>query len=170
MVRMTYIGWYILVLCYVMNWISLIAVMISNFDGAGNTAMSFGLACIMMIIGIPISFAGWYRPLYNGARTGKSSLFVWFFFAFSVHILLCCFWALGIPSTGSAGLIIALTAYGKDDPTSGTLCLFTGFAWGICAVWSLLRIYRAHQYYLSRSMSASSAKHEVATAAARASV
>lgn len=170
MVRMTYYGWYLLGLAYVFNWVALMVVLIDDFDGAGNTSLSFGLATLMMVIGIPISFAGWYRPLYHGARSGKSSLFLWFFFTFGIHILLCLFWALGIPSTGSGGFIIGLKAFSKDASTSGAFCLTGTFVWMTNVVYGVIRIYKAHQVYLGRGLSSSSAKREVAATAAAASV
>jgi hypothetical protein len=48
---------------YVLNFIASIALLSSKAEAAGST---FGVALVIMLIGVPVAFAFWYRSIYEG--------------------------------------------------------------------------------------------------------
>ena len=53
------------------------------------------LAVIYVLLGVPLSFWGWYLGIYNAAKNDSSYRYVFFFIGFSLHIGFCFFLAIG---------------------------------------------------------------------------
>ena len=68
---------------YVMNFIAAFSLLVTKGNGAGST---FGLALMIMLIGIPVSFVFWYRNLYNGVKRDRSiNCRSYLFLSVSIH-------------------------------------------------------------------------------------
>ncbi|RLN08886.1 secretory carrier-associated membrane protein 5 [Panicum miliaceum] len=57
----------------------------------------FFLATIYGMLGIPLSYLMWYRPLYRAMRTDSAFSFGWFFLCYLLHIGFCIFAAIAPP-------------------------------------------------------------------------
>ncbi|KAF2565548.1 hypothetical protein F2Q68_00024423 [Brassica cretica] len=57
----------------------------------------FFLATIYALLGCPISYLLWYRPLYRAMRTDSALKFGWFFLFYLIHIGFCIFAAIAPP-------------------------------------------------------------------------
>ncbi|EXC26238.1 Secretory carrier-associated membrane protein 3 [Morus notabilis] len=81
-----------IVLCLVFN---VIAVIVCWIRGGG--VKIFFLATIYALLGIPLSYVLWYRPLYRAMRTDSAFKFSWFFLFYLIHIGFCIFAAIAPP-------------------------------------------------------------------------
>ncbi|CAH8358007.1 unnamed protein product, partial [Eruca vesicaria subsp. sativa] len=89
---LAFASWLGIVLCLVFN---VIAVIVCWIKGGG--VKIFFLATIYALLGCPISYVLWYRPLYRAMRTNSALKFGWFFFFYLVHIGFCIFAAIAPP-------------------------------------------------------------------------
>ncbi|CAA6674756.1 unnamed protein product [Spirodela intermedia] len=66
----------------------------------------FFLAAIYAILGCPLSYVLWYRPLYRAMRTDSALKFGWFSLLYLIHIAFCIFAAIAplLSSRGRASL------------------------------------------------------------------
>ncbi|KAJ4881869.1 Secretory carrier-associated membrane protein 4 [Raphanus sativus] len=86
---LAFASWLGIVLCLVFN---VIAVIVCWIKGRG--VKIFFLATIYALLGCPISYLLWYRPLYRAMRTDSALKFDWFFFFNLIHIGFCIFAAI----------------------------------------------------------------------------
>jgi hypothetical protein len=105
-----YITWYITMVGLVINFIGTVAILLTFYD-VGLAAQDMGLACAYMVFYPPLQQVIWYRPLYNGARKDRASLYLCFLITHALHCLLVALILLGIPGTGSSGILNALAMY-----------------------------------------------------------
>uniref|UniRef100_A0A1J3H792 Secretory carrier-associated membrane protein n=1 Tax=Noccaea caerulescens TaxID=107243 RepID=A0A1J3H792_NOCCA len=89
---LAFASWLGIVLCLVFN---VIAVTVCWIKGGG--VKIFFLATIYALLGCPISYVLWYRPLYRAMRTDSAFRFGWFFFFYLIHIGFCIFAAIAPP-------------------------------------------------------------------------
>lgn len=89
---LAFASWLGIVFCLVFN---LIAVTICWIRGGG--AKIFFLATIYALLGVPLSYVLWYRPLYRAMRTDSAFKFGWFFLLYLIHIGFCIFAAIAPP-------------------------------------------------------------------------
>ncbi|KAG9150480.1 hypothetical protein Leryth_010860 [Lithospermum erythrorhizon] len=85
-------SWLGIVLCLVFN---VIAVIVCWVQGGG--VKIFFLSIIYCILGCPLSYILWYRPLYRAMRTDSALGFSWFFLFYLLHIGFCIFAAIAPP-------------------------------------------------------------------------
>ncbi|GAU42462.1 hypothetical protein TSUD_235310 [Trifolium subterraneum] len=85
-------SWLGIVLCLVFN---VVAVIICWIRGGG--VKIFFLAVIYALLGVPLSYVLWYRPLYRAMRTDSALKFSWFFMFYLLHIAFCIFAAIAPP-------------------------------------------------------------------------
>ncbi|KAJ3416600.1 hypothetical protein HDV05_000882 [Chytridiales sp. JEL 0842] len=93
----------------IVNAIACFAVMISHPTGMTTTAKDFGVSVVYGFGIMTSSFFLWYRPVYNAFMKESSMLFYFYFLFGGLHVLYYCYMALGIPGSGSAGFIMALS-------------------------------------------------------------
>ncbi|GAV91695.1 SCAMP domain-containing protein [Cephalotus follicularis] len=74
---------------------NIIAVIVCWIRGGG--VIIFLLATIYALLGIPLSYVLWYRPLYRAMRTDSALKFSWFFLFYLIHIVFCIFAAIAPP-------------------------------------------------------------------------
>ncbi|XP_059590602.1 secretory carrier-associated membrane protein 4 isoform X1 [Vitis vinifera] len=89
---LAFASWLGIVLCLVFN---IIAVTVCWIKGGG--AKIFLLAIIYALVGCPLSYVLWYRPLYRAMRTNSALNFGWFFLVYAIHICFCIVAAIAPP-------------------------------------------------------------------------
>ncbi|XP_031097368.1 secretory carrier-associated membrane protein 4-like [Ipomoea triloba] len=89
---LAFASWLGIVLCLVYN---IVAVTVCWIKGEG--VKIFLLSVIYALMGCPLSYVLWYRPLYNAMRTDSALKFGWFFLFYLLHIGFCIFAAIAPP-------------------------------------------------------------------------
>ncbi|KAF5729746.1 hypothetical protein HS088_TW20G00110 [Tripterygium wilfordii] len=114
--RMQYLAfasWLGIHLCLVFN---IVAVMVAWIKGGG--VKIFFLAVIYALLGSPLSYVLWYRPLYRAVRTDSSLNFWWFFLFYALHIAFCIFAAVAPPiffnGKSLTGILPTVDAFGHS--------------------------------------------------------
>ncbi|GAB2230258.1 hypothetical protein Droror1_Dr00014516 [Drosera rotundifolia] len=139
---LAFASWLGIVLCLVYN---LVAVTVCWIRGGG--VKIFFLAVIYVILGCPLSYLLWYRPLYRGMRTDSALKFGWFFMAYALHIVFCIFAALAPPvvfhGNSLAGILAAVDGFSKHVLVG--IFYLVGFALftleALLSVWVLQKVY-----------------------------
>ncbi|KAK6158489.1 hypothetical protein DH2020_005803 [Rehmannia glutinosa] len=89
---LAFASWLGIVLCLVFN---VIAITVCWIRGGG--VRIFFLAIIYALMGCPLSYVLWYRPLYRAMRTDSALKFGWFFLFYLLHIGFCILAAIAPP-------------------------------------------------------------------------
>ncbi|XP_022738240.1 secretory carrier-associated membrane protein 4-like isoform X3 [Durio zibethinus] len=132
-----------IVLCLVFN---VIAVIVCWIQGGG--VKNFFLAIIYMLLGCPLSYVLWYRPLYRAMRTDSALNFGWFFMFYLLHLGFCIFAAIAPPvvfhGKSLTGIMAAIDVF--SDHTVAGIFFFVGF--GLFCLESLLSMWVLQKIYL----------------------
>lgn len=139
---LAFASWLGIVLCLVFN---VIAVIVCWVKGGG--VKIFFLATIYALLGCPLSYVLWYRPLYRAMRTDSALKFGWFFMFYLLHIGFCIFAAIAPPiifqGQSLTGILAALDVF-SDHLLVGIFYL-VGFALfcleSLLSLWVLQKIY-----------------------------
>ncbi|KAJ3329477.1 hypothetical protein HDU76_007822, partial [Blyttiomyces sp. JEL0837] len=126
-VRRIYYFWLGTVGQLILNMIACLALLISHATTSG--ASDFGISLIYCFTITAMSFYLWYRPVYV-AFCKDSSLFFYIFLLFEgFHVLYAGYMAVGLPGSGSAGLInfIAVLSYGNYG--AAAICVLSLAGW-----------------------------------------
>ncbi|XP_066582931.1 secretory carrier-associated membrane protein 5A [Prorops nasuta] len=151
-------------------WIFHGCVMLLNCFGglilllAEGDATTFGLALLYLILFTPFSFLCWFRPAYRAFKNDSSFFFMVFFFVFFFQLIVTTIQALGIHNSGTCGLLVAITSFGKS-PTKviiGILMLIITLGFVAAALGDLLLLTKIHRIYRSSGASVSKAQQEFA--------
>ncbi|KAL3743890.1 hypothetical protein ACJRO7_019056 [Eucalyptus globulus] len=89
---LAFASWLGIVLCLTFN---VLAVTVCWIKGGG--VKIFFLAIIYALMGCPLSYVLWYRPLYCAMRTDSALNFSWFFLFYLLHVGFCIFAAIAPP-------------------------------------------------------------------------
>ncbi|AQK45858.1 Secretory carrier-associated membrane protein 4 [Zea mays] len=89
---LAFASWLGIVLCLSWNFVAVIVCWIKEGD-----SKLFFLATIYALLGIPLSYLIWYRPLYRAMRTNSAFSFGWFFLCYLIHIGFCIIAAIAPP-------------------------------------------------------------------------
>jgi len=122
-----------LVLCgtLVINMIACIFILTSGgSDGGKDLAASISYLPVISIL----SFLLWYRPIYNGYMKEQSLYYYMYFFFGGFHLLFSVYMIIGIPSTGSAGLINTISAFSRKAIVVGVLGTIATAGWVVQGV------------------------------------
>ncbi|XP_061343013.1 secretory carrier-associated membrane protein 4 isoform X2 [Gastrolobium bilobum] len=107
---LAFASWLGIVLCLVFN---VVAVTVCWIRGGG--VKIFFLAVIYALLGVPLSYVLWYRPLYRAMRTDSALKFGWFFMFYMLHIAFCIFAAIAPPvvfhGKSLAGILAAIDGF-----------------------------------------------------------
>lgn len=139
---LAFASWLGIVLCLSFN---VLAVTVCWIRGGG--VKIFFLAVIYALMGIPLSYLLWYRPLYRAMRTDSAFKFGWFFLSYLIHIGFCIVAAIAppIPFHGKSltGILAAVDTFSDHALVGifyligfGLFCLET-----LLSLWVLQRIY-----------------------------
>ncbi|XP_057468000.1 secretory carrier-associated membrane protein 4-like isoform X1 [Actinidia eriantha] len=139
---LAFASWLGIVLCLVFN---VVAVTVCWIRGGG--VKIFFLAIIYALLGCPLSYVLWYRPLYRAMRTDSALKFGWFFMFYLIHIGFCIFAAIAPPivfhGKSFTGILAAVDVF-ADHVLVGIFYLI-GFALfcleSLLSLWVLQKIY-----------------------------
>ncbi|KAL8268167.1 hypothetical protein R6Q59_001965 [Mikania micrantha] len=136
----TYLG---LVFCLFWNIIATTTAWIK-----GEDPKIWFLAIIYFILGVPLAYVLWYRPLYRAFRNESAFRFGWFFLFYCLHIGFVIFAAVAPPivfkGKSLAGILPAVDLVG-DQALVG-IFYFIGF--GLFCLEALLSVWVIQQVYM----------------------
>jgi len=136
--------WLILLITLIINLVACIFVLTSgSSDGAKDLGSSI---TYLPVIGI-LSFLLWYRPIYNAYMKEQSLYYYLYFFFCGWHLLFSVYMILGIPSTGSAGLIQTVSMFSRGYIVGGVLGVVATVGWfiqGLGNAWYYRQIWQHH--------------------------
>lgn len=140
---LAFASWLGIVLCLVFN---VIAITVCWIRGGG--VKIFFLAIIYAILGIPLSYVLWYRPLYRAMRTDSALKFGWFFMFYLLHILFCIFAAIAPPvvfhGQSLTGILAAIDVFSEHVLVG----IFYLIGFGFFCLESLLSLWVLQKIYL----------------------
>ncbi|KAJ3055049.1 Secretory carrier-associated membrane protein 5 [Rhizophlyctis rosea] len=166
LVKRVYGSWWLALITYIVNCVAGFSCLVTKAEQGGS---QFGVALIVMAVGIPVSFVFWYRPLYQGVKLDRSLSFFFYFFNFACHLAIMALFAVGVPGWGGSGVIITIAQLG-NNVGSGVICaIATGLLIFQC-VYGLWQIKAATAYYRSKGLSVDQARNEAITGVAKTQV
>ncbi|KAI0065387.1 scamp-domain-containing protein [Artomyces pyxidatus] len=160
-----YLLWLVLAGTMVLNMVSSIFVLTSGASGGGK---DLGASIGLLIVISPLSFFLWYRPIYNGYMKEQALYYYIYFFFCGWHLLFSLYMFIGIPSTGSAGLVETIRMFGRGALAAGILCTITTVGWAIQGLGNAFYYRQIWQHHNAAGHSIEKAKGELATTGARA--
>jgi len=119
LVRKAYFAWFVIIITYFWNIITLLSILI--ISGQGVAIEGFFLGLIYAVFSIPVSFLV-YRTLYNAAKLTSSSRYVLYFCLIWVQIAVFIILAIGIVGWGSGGFLVMLDVF-KTNTVVGIFCV-----------------------------------------------
>jgi len=123
--------WLVLAATLIVNMIACIFILIAgSSDGGKDLGASIGY---IPMIGI-LSFLLWYRPVYNAYMKEQALYYYIYFFFCGWHLLFSVYMIIGIPSTGSAGLIQTVSMFSQGHIVAGILGTFASVGWTLQGV------------------------------------
>ncbi|KAI9177233.1 hypothetical protein LWI28_012657 [Acer negundo] len=142
---LAFASWLGILLCLVFNVVAVIVFWVrSGVEGV----KIFFLATIYALLGCPLSYVLWYRPLYRAMRTDSALKFSWFFLFYLLHIAFCIFAAIAPPiifhGRSLTGILAAVDVI-SDDVLAGIFYL-VGF--GLFCLESLISLWVLQKIYL----------------------
>ncbi|KAJ3307942.1 hypothetical protein HDU76_004233, partial [Blyttiomyces sp. JEL0837] len=156
LVKRLYMAWWLSCVAYLANFCAAFGLLINKAESAGGT---FGLALMILLVGVPVSFVFWYQPIYAGIKRDRSVSFFLFFFNYGFHLAFSLLLCIGIPGWGGAGIIYSLEQLGSN-PAVGILCAIASGLLIFEIVFGLWQIKAVSQYYRSKGLTAAQAKEQ----------
>ncbi|GHJ85359.1 hypothetical protein NliqN6_1761 [Naganishia liquefaciens] len=128
-----YMQWLALVATLIVNLVACILLLLAgSSDGGKDTAASGSYVGVITVT----SFFLWYRPIYLGyaKENGLALFFYAYFFFAGWHLLFSLYMLIGIPSTGSAGLINTISMLSQGHIAAGVLGVISSAGWAVQTV------------------------------------
>ncbi|KIL69801.1 hypothetical protein M378DRAFT_157037 [Amanita muscaria Koide BX008] len=165
LIKRLYQLWLVLLSTLVVNMVACIFILLGGSqDGGRDLGASIGYLFLIPIA----SFLLWYRPVYNGYMKEQALYYYLYFFFGGFHLLFSAYMIVGVPSTGSAGLIQTIQQYVKHSWVAavlGTVATVGWFIQGLGLAFYYRQIYRHHN---AAGHTMEKAKSELATHGAKA--
>ncbi|GAA6063289.1 hypothetical protein JCM10212_004671 [Sporobolomyces blumeae] len=137
--------WMFLIVTLLVNLVAAILLLVS---GATNGGADLGSAIMYVPVIGALSFVLWYRPVYN-AYAKEYAFFYYMYFLFAgFHLAFCTYMFIGIPSSGSGGLINLISRFATGSIVSGVFCVLATVAWaleGLASLWMFKNVW-AHSH------------------------
>ncbi|PPQ87969.1 hypothetical protein CVT25_001048, partial [Psilocybe cyanescens] len=136
--------WLVLFGTLIINFVACIFILIS---GASNGGSDLGASLGYFIFITPCSFLLWYRPIYNGYMKEQALYYYFYFFFGGFHLLFSLYMIIGIPGTGSSGLIQTIRLFSNHSWAAAVLGLVATVGWtiqGVGNAWYYREIYTHH--------------------------
>ncbi|PWZ00169.1 scamp-domain-containing protein [Testicularia cyperi] len=152
--------WLLLVLSLIVNMIACIFLLLQGAYDGGKDMIS-GVVYLPVIT--VASFVLWYRPIYNGLMKNNALFFYIYFIFCGFHIAFSLYMVIGIPSTGSAGLINTIQSYSEGKLVAailGTVATVGLALQGLGNMWYYRMIWRVNH---EQGHTFAQAKNELAT-------
>lgn len=152
-------------------WLLLQAALLLNVIAAFASALSTSSRVLTFIVSIvwvltlsPISYMGWFRPLYKAFRDDSSLNFMIFFFVFFIHIVFSVLMIIGSVPTGFCGLVVAIDMFssksGGWSVIAGLLCTVVTFLITAHTITAVILLIQVHRLYRSTGASLARAQQE----------
>ncbi|KAI9478449.1 MAG: scamp family-domain-containing protein [Benjaminiella poitrasii] len=155
-----YREWLLFLVTLMMNFFACLWVLFSHPPSVTSAPTDMGIALTELFTHTLASFFLWYRPIYN-AYMKENSLYYYFFFIFNgFHILYTFYMAVGIPSTGGAGLILLVTLFSDHYIGPGILTLISSICWLTMGVLAIILFKKTYNHYKAAGHTFNEAKNE----------
>ncbi|CAH1377778.1 hypothetical protein MTP99_019192 [Tenebrio molitor] len=127
--------------------------------------MIIGLGILYTLLFTPFSYLCWFRPAYKAFRSDSSFNFMVFFFIFFFQFVVTTIQAIGIPGSGTIGVITAIGTFDNNawSIIKGILALIVAAGFGCAAAGDLFLITKIHRMYRSTGASLAKAQQEFTT-------
>ncbi|KAJ1725296.1 hypothetical protein LPJ53_000523 [Coemansia erecta] len=159
-VRTIFYLWLALEAMLVFNCVACLIVLLTGGKDLSNTGATFGSSFVYLFTISAGSFFLWYRPVYN-AYMKDSSMFFYLFFIFNgFHILFDAYMAVGVPSAGSAGMIIMLQCLSSGKKAAAALCGISFSFWVLHFLASIFMYRKVRKHYSIRGHTFAEAKQQ----------
>ncbi|KAG2175389.1 hypothetical protein INT43_001036 [Umbelopsis isabellina] len=142
-----YREWLLFEITLVMNFIAILCVLFSHPPSVTSAPTDMGVALTEMFTHTAASFFLWYRPVYNAYMKDVSLYFFLYFVFNGFHILYTFYMAVGIPSTGGAGLILLVTLFSDGYILSGIFTLLATICWLVMGVMAIFLFKKTYDQY-----------------------
>jgi len=156
--------WLVLAATLVLNMIACIFILVAgSSNGGGDLGSSIGY----IIVITPLSFLLWYRPIYNGYMKEQSLYYYIYFFFCGWHLLFSLYMIIGIPSTGSAGLIQSIRMLTGGHLAAGIIGIIASVGWIIQGAGNAFYYRQIWAHHTAAGHSMEKAKTELASHGAK---
>ncbi|CAH1974477.1 unnamed protein product [Acanthoscelides obtectus] len=124
-----------------------------------------GLGIMYLLLFTPFGYLCWFRPAYKAFRSDSSFNFMVFFFIFFIQFVITVIQTIGIPGSGTIGIITALSTFKNSawSIISGIIALIIACGFGFAATADLILISKIHRMYRSTGASLAKAQQEFTT-------
>lgn len=145
LVKFTFWCFVLHIIALSLNMIGCLAILVSPSQATDPTAgTNFGISVVFLLLGVPLSWVFWYRPLYNASVEDKASGYLIFLCMFAINIIFIGVLIVGIPAGGSTGFINMIQAFSLGKVPAGIICIVAMAALGaelaLC-IWIIIRVY-----------------------------
>ncbi|KAL6080510.1 hypothetical protein QOT17_000149 [Balamuthia mandrillaris] len=137
-VQYLYLGWYVLVLFYLWNFISLTSVLVVSKGGLDNF-LGWILSAFYFFAGSAFGYFV-YRQLYESARTLSTTKYTFFFCLTVTEVIFLAFLALGVGRAGAGGIILMTKVWSKSQVV-GVFLLFSTAFWVIYCLFAVFIVF-----------------------------
>ncbi|KAI5899338.1 scamp-domain-containing protein [Schizophyllum commune H4-8] len=157
--------WLVLFGTLIINFVACIFVLVAgSSDGGADLGASIGYCFTITIF----SFLLWYRPIYNGYMKEQALYYYMYFIFCGFHLLYSAYMIIGIPSTGSAGLVQTIKMYGGGHIVAGILGTIATVGWVLQGAGNAYYYREIWMHHKAAGHTMEKAKGELATHGAKA--
>ncbi|KDR81661.1 hypothetical protein GALMADRAFT_239750 [Galerina marginata CBS 339.88] len=157
--------WLVLLGTLIINMVACIFILTAGSDGGGSDlGGSLGY-----LIFIPVcSFLLWYRPIYNGFMKEQALYYYFYFFFGGFHLLFSLYMIIGIPGTGSAGIIQTIRMFSNRFWVAAILGTIASVGWTVQGVGNAYYYRQIYSHHTAAGHTMEKAKTELASHGAKA--
>jgi len=157
--------WFVLLGTLVINFVACILILASgSLDGGRDLGASIGY---VPVIGV-LSFLTWYRPIYNAYMKEQSLYYYFYFFFCGFHLLFSIYMIIGIPGTGSAGIMQTIFLFAQGHIVAAIFSTIASVGWVVQGAGNALYYRQIWQHHNAAGHTFTKAKSEFATHGAKA--
>ncbi|KAH8833659.1 scamp-domain-containing protein [Flagelloscypha sp. PMI_526] len=157
--------WLLLVVTLIVNFVACLFIL---FGGGSDGVRDLIGSIVYLVFITPLSFLLWYRPIYNGYMKEQALYYYLYFFFGGFHLAFSVYMIIGVPSTGSAGLVQTIQMFSKVSLVAAILGTVATVGWvtqGLGLAWYYRLIWQHHR---AAGHTMDKAKTELATHGAKA--
>ncbi|KAH9050663.1 scamp family-domain-containing protein [Lactarius hengduanensis] len=159
-----YLLWLVLAGTLIVNMVACIFVLTSGgSDGIKDLIVSIIFIPVISVL----SFLLWYRPIYNGYMKEQSLYYYIYIFFGGWHLVFSLYMLLGIPSTGSAGIIQTAQRFSHGAVVAGILGIIATVGWAVQGLGNAFYYRQIWTHHTAAGHTMEKAKSELATQGAK---